>query len=47
MLLTPGCVDPDRNPDLKGYNDTLEALGKYVQDLARTENVLSSTCIRL
>jgi len=39
VLLTPGCVDPDRNPDLKGYNDTLEALGKYVQDLARTENV--------
>ena len=39
VLLTPGCVDPDRNPDLAGYNNTLEALGKYVQELARKENL--------
>lgn len=39
VLLTPGSVDPDRNPDLSGYNDTLEALGKYVQELAQKENL--------
>lgn len=40
FLLTPGCVDEDRKPDVKGfYNETLGKLAQGAQDLAKRENV--------
>lgn len=39
VLLTPGCVDPDRNPELKGYNDTLGDFAKGIIQLAQDEKL--------
>ena len=39
VLLTVGCVDPDRNAGLQGYNDTLAALAKGVKELAVSEKL--------
>ena len=39
ILLTPGCVDPDRNKGIPFYNDTLAQFAKGVKDLAASENV--------
>jgi len=39
VLLTPGCIDHDRNEGLKGYNDTLARFAQGVEELARKERV--------
>ena len=43
VLLTPGCVDTDRNPALKGdkwtYNETLDKFGKGIKELAAKEHL--------
>ncbi|MCE5199519.1 MAG: SGNH/GDSL hydrolase family protein [Armatimonadota bacterium] len=39
VLLTPGCVDPDRNGSLKNYNNTLALFGKGVVELAAKERL--------
>ncbi|MBI2842719.1 MAG: SGNH/GDSL hydrolase family protein [Armatimonadetes bacterium] len=37
VLLTPGCVDEDKQPGFKGYNKTLAAFAKGVLSLASRE----------
>jgi len=40
VLLTPGCVDGDKNPGIKEfYNDTLADFAKGVKQLARAEQI--------
>jgi len=49
VLLTPGCVDPDRRPDLKAcnYNNTLARLAAGVKELAAKENLPVFDILRL
>jgi lysophospholipase L1-like esterase len=37
VLLSPGCVDPDRKPELFGYNVTLESLTDICREVSEAE----------
>lgn len=39
VVLTPGCVDPDANPDKRGYNDTLERFANGIKELAGQDSL--------